>query len=512
MNYFDKNDARRFQDEDRRVTDYDKLMSNYIDKGYFIHFTNNQELSVGVNIKTEYDTPLGIYCYPLDSSFVSDRVPFMGDSKYITVFKPTNDNYIRTSKYSKGNFFSDVKKLEEEVYHGDNFEKEFITECIQNARVDHPVSWLLYLIYNISGGFNNPNKARVTNLFKKLGYSGIFDDLGEGIIHENEATQAVFFSEGYLEVIDFLKNPTFKSQFQINKDEYLKDVDIYNLSKKFKNDSGNKKFTEEEYAEYLKKGGNIKNIPEELITYNLCKIWIESGGSLSYIPTELKSPELCEIYLKNGGDFWYIPISLFESDPKVYYKLAKIYIENRGDLGSVVPEVRTPELCKIYIENGGNIKNVPFSIKDSDPDFYYELCKIYIKKGGVIKDVPSVFITSELCEIWIGLGGKLRSIPRESILSEPDIFLELFKIWIEEGKDFRDIPSFFMREKPKDYLELCKLYIKNNGKLSFIPNEFHTPEIIELYNEVRNSKQAYYYISIYKLSNLFNNILNKRFG
>lgn len=72
------------------------ILQQYVDKGYFIQFSNIEKL--GINPRSEFNTPLGIYAYPLTKriyiQFRQDNIPFASDRKYIILFKPENLNIV----------------------------------------------------------------------------------------------------------------------------------------------------------------------------------------------------------------------------------------------------------------------------------------------------------------------------------------------------------------------------------------------------------------------------------
>lgn len=354
----DINDARRYQEEDRLLSDYDTLVS-YVDQGYFIHFTNKPELSTGVNIKTEHKTPAGIYCYPLTSDILSQKVPYRGSSKYITIFKSNSDNYIKASSYTDSDFESDYKKLETYYDESNSRYKTYdvmVRESVIHSKIKHPLSSLLYLIYNLSGGFNDPNIFKVTNLFKKLGYIGIYDD-GFGIIHVSEPDQAVFFSSSSLDVIDIIRNPLFKDFLEPDRDSFINQLEIKN---KIINNYNKKIFSEKEYYDF-----------------------IESGESLEFVPEEFRTPKICKLYIEKGGDILNVPDDVIKLDPEFY-----------------IPKFRE------YIEVTGLIYYIPEEIIKLDRDFYIQKAKEYINEGGELYDIPEELRTPELIELHNRLNKK----------------------------------------------------------------------------------------------------------
>ena len=70
---------------------------------------------IGINPKTEYNTPIGIYAYPVD--YVLDKgrkVPFAGDEPYIQVLQYVKrDRILDLKSYTRANLEEDMANCEE---------------------------------------------------------------------------------------------------------------------------------------------------------------------------------------------------------------------------------------------------------------------------------------------------------------------------------------------------------------------------------------------------------------
>lgn len=213
-----KSSKRRGHDPDRLQTEENKL-KQYVDKGLFFHMTNDYSLQ-GVNVKTEYDTPLGIYTFPLDKSFFNDiltgNLPFAEDRKYIIIYKPTHpSSLLRTSKYTERQLIIDANTI--------GYSEEDLEEFLYgNEKIKgDPASQLMFMLYG--GDFTK--KSLANKRLGLLGYSGIYDDLGLGVIHENEPEQAVFINSSELQIVDIIKNPY--RIFEDRKDKVLPVIETY---------------------------------------------------------------------------------------------------------------------------------------------------------------------------------------------------------------------------------------------------------------------------------------------
>jgi hypothetical protein len=206
-------EKRRQHSEDRYKEEENKLKS-YVNKGLFFHMTHDYHLQ-GVNIKSSYKTPLGIYVYPLTQNkyeqFMNNELPFANDRKYIIVYKPRGKLLI-VSQYTWEDYEKDAKKLGyDEILIDKNKKNEKIIKNNKLSNINNdPTLSIMFFIYD--GDFSNSLKAN-RNLIK-LGYAGIYDDVGKGIIHENEPEQAFFVNSKSCEIVDvidtFVKDETLR--------------------------------------------------------------------------------------------------------------------------------------------------------------------------------------------------------------------------------------------------------------------------------------------------------------
>jgi hypothetical protein len=180
----------------------------------YIHFSDDAEFW-GVNVKTEYNTPLGIYTYPLTTErynrIITKNIEFAGSRKFIHIYRPKTQNILYIDRYNIADLAKDISKLE------NKFEpekvKEYCTKMQTEGRINNPAGNLFYLVFRLSGGtgYDPQNKSKARAIFVDLGYDAIHDS-GLGIIHSNEPTQAVFFASKFFEILDVIKNPIFEEK------------------------------------------------------------------------------------------------------------------------------------------------------------------------------------------------------------------------------------------------------------------------------------------------------------
>lgn len=163
--------------------------------GVFVHFTNLEK--IGVNPQSDYKTPIGIYAYPIDYVLEKNYIrhlPFAGDRKFLYVLKAQNPpldlQKIDDLQFKK--FFKELKKLYPQKV------KILIANRWENyALVDTPGGLLWSLLYQVSAG----NPATWNKIMRQLGINGVLDN-GDGIIHVNEPTQAMFTSIQDLKILE----------------------------------------------------------------------------------------------------------------------------------------------------------------------------------------------------------------------------------------------------------------------------------------------------------------------
>lgn len=216
-------EARRNPHLNPKISAYEALKPYSDDPDYFISFTTEDKL--GINPRSPYDTPLGIYTYPLAAIWKKERVsmyknigtsvPFAGNRPYVWLVKiKPNANIVDMEEYYDPDYERDSFTLKQYVLaHKEDFKSlfdEFNDESLYVA-LNQKFSWWAGLakvnvpimkLWNVT---RNLAKYRKTSknvrsmvqwnflLRQVLGYDG-FIDLGSKYIHENEPYQAVFLS------------------------------------------------------------------------------------------------------------------------------------------------------------------------------------------------------------------------------------------------------------------------------------------------------------------------------
>ena len=223
-------DEERNKYQDAYLPIKDKIAKYKDDDDIYVSFTEIDKL--GINPKTKYNTPAGIYTYPVKAAwepyFSEWEIPFQGKVKYVQVLRHTRrGKYIEDiSKLGQREFKDNLDKLEKffkdvhEERDTTSIDKIFLallkkTEADSNNKSYGGI--LFYFVHNIAEKIKDylPTKSFTTGqtyIWRKvLGYNMIADKSGEGIIHPSEKIQAVFFDPESYEHIDTLMNKDYTS-------------------------------------------------------------------------------------------------------------------------------------------------------------------------------------------------------------------------------------------------------------------------------------------------------------
>ena len=219
------------------------------DPNVFITFTTIKK--AGINPQSEYNTPLGLYCYRLVDTYNRYNVeqnnnfneyPFPGNAnkKYIGIIKlkpEYENNFVYNigdeSSFTEDQYKSAIQKMnvvwEENL--SDRMKEyytfaNFISKCERQAKDNSPGGFLWNVCRVLATNIINDREInqKIDTLTRKAQYSrsaliwntlmrkcGIVgcNDTGKGIIHENEPYQAVFFDIRAVELIDIIPNENF---------------------------------------------------------------------------------------------------------------------------------------------------------------------------------------------------------------------------------------------------------------------------------------------------------------
>lgn len=174
-----------------------ELWQNYLEKRYmsrddigdfFVTFVSEDK--VGINPKSIYDTPNGVYTYPV-AWVLDNQIPFRGREKpkKVKVLKITSKKVL-SNNLSKIEYQEKIKQLQKEY----GLPDKQIDSWVEDAKVQTYFGKIWNVTRSIA---KNLKKEKTSNIWSTillhLGYDVVIDN-GDGVIHTNEKTQAVFLS------------------------------------------------------------------------------------------------------------------------------------------------------------------------------------------------------------------------------------------------------------------------------------------------------------------------------
>lgn len=164
-------------------------------------FTMTEINKIGINPKSTYSTPLGIYCYPLTRDYynklVNNDLPFVKEKPYIGVFT-LNVSTFNMKNYSEANLEADKNTIK--TMYG--IAERDCLNAFEDSKFDTPISKL----WNLTRLTARENPLKWSSILRSLGYTNFYDP-GTGLIHNNEPTQAVILDTSIILPIETFLNP-----------------------------------------------------------------------------------------------------------------------------------------------------------------------------------------------------------------------------------------------------------------------------------------------------------------
>lgn len=216
-------EARRNPDKNPRSYALDSL-EKYVNQDEFYYISYTKVDKIGINPRSQFDTPIGIYTYPLTKEIYKNMydyktaaaVPFAGMSPFIWVLKANNPDkamWLGSNYYTKDDYELDVWKMEKFFVNGDYMdEKDFHFRVEQYAGQAYEETFSSQ-IWNVTRMFaarhlelNSRTPVAWNWLMRNVLKYDYAVDFDSGTIHENEPTQAVFFSKAAFTVVEKIRN------------------------------------------------------------------------------------------------------------------------------------------------------------------------------------------------------------------------------------------------------------------------------------------------------------------
>ncbi len=198
---------------------------------------------IGINPRSKYETPIGIYTYPVDYVLEYSKqtgtlnAPFTGEGDwgYLYVLRLATENFI-TDESDIGPLISRLHDKAIDLL-GEVQGNTLFGEAITSAKDrSDPRSkcWNLarLLADRIAGrpGYGKRAPIAWNVLMRQVGVDAYIDDKGRGIIHHNEPTQAVFFSTQAFRVVDCLATTGDKKMSRDRRETLVKEIKARKLN------------------------------------------------------------------------------------------------------------------------------------------------------------------------------------------------------------------------------------------------------------------------------------------
>lgn len=293
-------EARRNPELNPKVSAYSSVVNRFKKEGdsLFVSFTDIEKL--GINPKSKYKTPLGIYSYP--ARYVVETVrskfedmtdlPFAGDKPYVNLFTGSG-NIVDVSKMDASEGAKYLKVLTDAFLKLDNTDKpwkdkvDIMQEIIDNSSVraihnNYAGGRLWYATMKVAELIAN-NQGRpvpvVWNLvFRTMNIAAAIDD-GVGIIHNAEPYQAVFFSKANISNVERVHNKWSAKSVQYGKELGATRVEI---QKQFANTDN---LNDDEILDLLNRFGGLKRVIQAGVkpTESVQRVAVKQDAHLSII-------------------------------------------------------------------------------------------------------------------------------------------------------------------------------------------------------------------------------------
>lgn len=178
------------------------------DPSVYVTFVDVEK--IGINPQTLYrETPIGIYAYPVDhavEAMKERKVKFAGHRDYIGVLRSVGE-MLDLSTYSWDDLDADIERLTA-LWRLIDSDKE--KALVMLRRREDTAAQTIWLMTRQIASFKKVRQGRNrvvawNGIFRAIGYSGVVDH-GDGIIHDWEPHQAVFFSKQGCRTLEFLIN------------------------------------------------------------------------------------------------------------------------------------------------------------------------------------------------------------------------------------------------------------------------------------------------------------------
>lgn len=227
-------------DEARKnpATNQDPTLREFVEKvmriapleDIYISFRRTIDVT-DVNKHNEFNTPTGVYCYPLSaydfSKSLDNEQKFRGLFPYASlnpfihfIVLKTGNGVLdaKTPKRAINEYVRKIKALYKDIKPIVNLCDLFLANKYSSKYTtpSHPTHLFWLFLYDIvayltEGGNMKRRVTRINLLCREIGVNGFVDKLGDGFIHEAEPKQAVFFKLKGIANVYIYKTPKFST-------------------------------------------------------------------------------------------------------------------------------------------------------------------------------------------------------------------------------------------------------------------------------------------------------------
>jgi hypothetical protein len=305
-----------------------KVSSYMVLRDYYRQVSFTKIPKLGVNPQTKFNTPLGIYAYPLREAWefykanrkfgqaLSKIFPYAADSPYMYLFRvKPGANICEMSEFNDTDLRKAVlilKKIYEEEVDSQFDFHEFYSSAKKDAKEASPIMyfwnatrWLSQWIYNTRkrteinrniSEINKPEAIIWNRILRATGYDGFNDNSAEGYIHPNERLQAVILNPAQIEIVKAVENKHYMATMPT--DAYLNEMFAISQEDMEIIRKHPKEF------EWLKSVKHLENdkLPIFLINHNsdnIDDVTVVIDGHGLDNPIEIDSDQIHKAYFKN---------------------------------------------------------------------------------------------------------------------------------------------------------------------------------------------------------------------
>lgn len=211
------NELRRNPELNPKISAVQSLAKYKDDDSYFITFTSIEK--VGLNPKSPFSTPVGLYAYKLKDVYadLEDKNYLFGvDRPFVNVIQLNTSKVLDLENYN--NKEQDLQKLKKiyETEFGGSFD-ELINEFESSKDLLYPINTDGKYVYGLMNYISNKKTGKAgaaqksmiyfNTLLRKMGYDVVIDRTGT--IHLLQPSQAVFLTPSSYKVIEKVINKNY---------------------------------------------------------------------------------------------------------------------------------------------------------------------------------------------------------------------------------------------------------------------------------------------------------------